>query len=782
MKRRTFFAAAGSMLGAALVPRGRAETPPTAWQSLRLIAGSGASTVERTALEDAAGLFRRAIGATVPIVIESGKWGPSDVVAGCEGTTRSLPRGLTPASGAPGQFAVRGYDAPDGPRIAIAGVDPEGVRNGLYAWMERSGFAFFRDGEVLPSLDGSMATGPEAAIESRPAFRWRGDMIWDNYLGPRRYCAAVWSDAEWERALLFLARRGLNFLEFYPPLEYVLALAFPEARGLSEGAVWKSAVKHAMTKRVLARGRALGIQFMYVLNYGFFPEPIRSLYPTLEWANGHLCANQPELAAMADKTWRTLVAELGTDGIYAIRHRGEEGQSYSDPCRSVTKADGFRQAIGVLRAIDPRATITVWTWGEKLPDLFAALPVDVRAAHIRHGMGGVFADRGQGREQADGAASLPPDRRWLSGQFTVFGGNETLIQTPWSDAGELARDAQASLADGRCDGYFQWPEWSDTSPWISHVISRLAWAPTSFPAPETELRAYARARHGDRADAFLAGVVPILGTGHAHVTSTPRKRLVVPYWLSPGSLAMLEAARNGARTMAAALTSGDPSPRFARDLIDVFTWIGVRQAHVFEASACVHHRAMEQAAATAALDSASATWLALHGLLLTIPELSILDAAQRAGRAGELSDRFVDSFWTNACDFYGGYPLVMSPEAIELVCLPQLATLRQLMTQATDRRERLTLEAPGWFWHDFPDQSWADAVRKMPSEDAAVFERTMKDRLKAVAAIRTPASPHPNASRVAPSEPSNVDRQVTGWFVDRCLFVPLPKPIKGPTG
>ncbi len=117
--------------------------------------------------------------------------------------------------------------------------------------------------------------------------------------------------------------------------------------------MWKSSVKHALAARVLARGRALGIRFMYVLNYGFFPEPVRALYPGLEWANGHLCAHQPELAAMASRTWRTLVEELGTDHLYAIRHRGEEGQSYSDPCRSVTKAEGYRQAVDALQ-ISPR--------------------------------------------------------------------------------------------------------------------------------------------------------------------------------------------------------------------------------------------------------------------------------------------------------------------------------------------------------------------------------------------------------------------------------------------
>ena len=56
------------------------------------------------------------------------------------------------------------------------------------------------------------------------------------------------------------------------------------------------------------------------------------------------------------------------------------------------------QAYDVLRELDPEATITVWTWAEDVPELFGALPGDVRAAHIRHGMGGMFDDIGAGRE------------------------------------------------------------------------------------------------------------------------------------------------------------------------------------------------------------------------------------------------------------------------------------------------------------------------------------------------------------------------------------------------
>ncbi|MCC7181816.1 MAG: hypothetical protein IT177_25785 [Acidobacteria bacterium] len=776
MQRRTFLTrSAAAVVGAGIAGRASGQQTAGGWRSLRLIAGASASSLERTVLEDAAGLFSRAIGATVPVVSEPTTWGPSDILVGCPQTTRAIPEGLVPMDGQAGQFVVRPASSPGGPRITIAGVDSEGARNGLYAWMERIGFGFFRDGEVVPTLAGPLPIDRGEGFGAAPAFRWRGDMIWDNYLGPRRFCAAAWTEAEWERALVFMARRGLNFLEFYPPLEHVLALTFPKAAGLAEGAVWKSSVKHALAARVLARGRALGIRFMYVLNYGFFPEPVRALYPGLEWANGHLCAHQPELAAMASRTWRTLVEELGTDHLYAIRHRGEEGQSYSDPCRSVTKAEGYRQAVDALRSVDPEATITVWTWGERVPDLFAALPAGVHAAHIRHGMGGVFDDRGQGREQRDGPPPLPAGRRWISGQFTVFGGNEVSLQTPWSDAEALARDARASAADAACDGYFQWPEWSDTSPWLSHVIARLAWAPNRFGTVESELRAYARARHGTRAEAFLAASLPILRGGPARFTSTPRKRLVVPYRLSAESLALVQAVRAGARTMAAAMEGGEASPLFDRDVADVCEWLAVHQTQIFEAEAYRRHRTGDQAGALAALDAADDTWEALGRLLAAIPERSILDAAARVVEVGEPSSRFVESFWVNACDFYDGYPLVMSPEAIGLVYRPQLARWRRQMVEAGARRQPMSLESPGWFWHDFPHPAWAEAVRKLPSEDASGFERTMRERLRRVlTSTRRGAAGGANS---APSVPSPAGRAVVQGFVARTTSIPLPPPL-----
>ena len=211
----------------------------------------------------------------------------------------------------------------DGSASRRGGLRPEGARNGLYRLLEHLGFSFFRDGETVPALDGIARLDFE--VEEEPSVRLRGDMIWDNYLGPRRYCAAMWGYEDWERALLYLARNRMNFLEFYPPLERSMALAFPEARGLEDGPVFRAEVKHELSRRVLERGRALGIRFMYVLSYGAFPGPVRALFPHLEWRNGFLCAHQPELPQLTETVWRRLIEDLGTDGWYAIRHRGEEG-------------------------------------------------------------------------------------------------------------------------------------------------------------------------------------------------------------------------------------------------------------------------------------------------------------------------------------------------------------------------------------------------------------------------------------------------------------------------
>ncbi len=731
MRRRDFLKKSGS----ALIALASCGDGPD-WRRLRLVHSADASEIEKAALADVAFLLERAIGAPVPVV-EEGEPGALDVVL----------RAASSSGSKPGGFRI----SRESSGVAIAGSGAEGARNGLYRLLEHLGFAFFRDGETIPSLAGAARIDLE--VEEEPAFALRGDMIWDNYVGPRRYCASTWGYEDWERALLYLARNRMNFLEFYPPLERPMALAFPEARGLSEGIVWKSEVKHDLAKRVLARGRALAIKFMYVLSYGAFPQPVQALFPHLEWRNGFLCAHQPEILELTERVWRRLVEELGTDSWYAIRHRGEEGQSYSDPCRSVTKKGGYLQAFSVLSRVDPEAKATVWTWGEKVPDLFEGFPENVRAVHVRHGMANVFGDRGEGREQKDGPPSLDGGRRWLSAQFTVFGGNETLLQTAWSAALSLSRDASAARTDGNCEGFFQWPEWSGTSPWLSHAVARISWNPETLRDLEPEISRYAKLRHGERAERFLAGFLPLLRDGNARFMSTPRKRLLVPYFLAPECLKTLSEVRAGAQLMNEALEGA--SDLYRRDLFDLIAWTGLRQAQTFEAAAYLAHVDGKRESSTDFLSRAKATWNGLRDVLSQSPVLSLVSSARELERVGELSGQVEDSLWTLGCDFYNGYPLVLSPEAIELVYLPQLEAFRTRLESGVT-----SLADPGWFWHDFPDRRWADSVRRLPAEDPARFEGEMRERLRE--ALRGGAA--------APPSTYSLD-----W-----LEVPLPSPVSEP--
>lgn len=724
--RRTFLAWTGAGLLTPVLTGGCARRPAT-WSDTRLVHGVRADPIERAALADAAALLAGALGRPVPVVAGPVEWTPADIFVASPAPSDALPGDWRCSATEPGSFRL--VAPADGPAVVVAGADPEGARNGLYRLLESVGFGFVRDGERLPALADAPMPPRDLDLERTPAFRWRGEMIWDNYLGPSRSCAATWGPADWERALIHMARAGLNFLEFYPPLDAVWRRAFPDAEGLSDGPVWMAEEKHALARAVLRRGRALGIRFMYVLTYGWFPAGVRRLYRDLEWTGGgYLCAHQPELKELTRLVWGTLVDELGTDHLVAIRHRGEEGQSYSDPCRSVTKAQGMTQAFDVLREIDPEVVATVWTWAED-PALFDALPIEIRAAHIRHGMGGMFADVGSGREQANGRPSLAGDRRWLSGQFTVFSGSETLVQTAWSDPAALAADARTSATDPTCEGYFQWPEWTATSPWLSDTIARLSWDPNGFDAASA-LTQYAAARHGEQADLFLRAFGPLLDAGNARVMVTPRKRCVVPYFLSAGELDRLETVRDGIRASWRDWPT-DATPHLQRDLVDVLSWIGVRQAHVFEAAAHAAYLRSDRVGVQAHAAAAVECWTALRTLLSAVPELSIVESARRMAAEAPVSPRAVDSFWTQACDFYRGYPLMLSPEAIELVFAEQSRRFGRALDAALAAGVPAELPAPGFFWHDFPDPQWEARVVGMPAEDAAAFERQMRARLAA---------------------------------------------------
>ena len=101
-----------------------------------MVVGSNPTAVERAACEDAQSLFEQATGTAPSIVEEKGRFGRFDVLLG-----------TAESSAAAGGFRVRSGDAP---KVVITGQDAEGARNGLYAFMEKLGFRFFRDRDVIP--------------------------------------------------------------------------------------------------------------------------------------------------------------------------------------------------------------------------------------------------------------------------------------------------------------------------------------------------------------------------------------------------------------------------------------------------------------------------------------------------------------------------------------------------------------------------------------------------------------------------------------------------------
>ena len=517
----------------------------------------------------------------------------------------------------------------------------------------------------------------------------------------------------------------MNFVEFYPPISHAMTLAFPKASGI-EGGTWRAKETFDMARAVLKRGRRLGVRFMYVLTYGAFVEQVSKAFPELEWADHFLCAYQPELKAMTTRLWKILIDELGTDHIYALRHRGEESQSYSNPCRSLTKAQGMSQALSIFEELDPGSRVTVWTWSEKVPVLFGALPQKVEAVHIRHGLGKVFSSAPEGREQPNGAAAdMPSPRRWFSAQFTVFGGHETLLQTAWCDSRVIVEDARVSARDPLCQGFFQWPEWSGTSPWLSHFLSELSWDPDSFDSAEV-LHSYAQRRHGSLAQAFLDGFTPFVQAGNAPYMIVPNKRLMIPYRLEKSQLAPLARMLQGLEVMESALRGTDsPALLFERDLIDLATLVGVRLAQSWEIEACLRHSRGEGAGAEEAVRKALDSWSALERLLAQVPERSLIETARLMASEGPLG-KLGYTFWFHT-EFYNGYPLVWSAEGIRGVYRPQCEALLEEIkaTRETGVLPSLRRMA-AWFWRDFPDPSWKESVRKMPDADLDAFEQQIK--------------------------------------------------------
>ncbi len=90
------------------------------------------------------------------------------------------------------------------------------------------------------------------------------------------------------------------------------------------------------------------------------------------------------------------------------------------------------------------------------------------------------------------------------------------------------------------------------------------------------------------------------------------------------------------------------------------------------------------------------------------------------------------------------------------------------MGNAVSRGKRVSLDEPGWFWHDFPERKWADAVKRLPSEDASRFEEEMRARLRN--ALDETAAPVAETSY-----PGRLDVIAARPVISRVLALALPE-------
>ncbi len=97
--------------------------------------------------------------------------------------------------------------------IVIGGSIPEGVQNGMYAFLESLGFGFYLGGETMPKTLPDLTTpeGPHFHKSNSPAFEVRGTLPWFNFLNS----PTTWEPEDFKAYIDQLARMRCNFVGFH---------------------------------------------------------------------------------------------------------------------------------------------------------------------------------------------------------------------------------------------------------------------------------------------------------------------------------------------------------------------------------------------------------------------------------------------------------------------------------------------------------------------------------------------------------------------------------------
>jgi hypothetical protein len=124
---------------------------------------------------------------------------------------------LNPWPTVAGSYRIARVAAENGFRNFIVGADAEGVRSGVYAFLEQFGCSFHLYGDILPTKGAALAA-ITFDITKVPLFALRGMQLWNYWYVGRD----SWSFEDFDLYLTQFPKLGLNFFDFplylYEPL------------------------------------------------------------------------------------------------------------------------------------------------------------------------------------------------------------------------------------------------------------------------------------------------------------------------------------------------------------------------------------------------------------------------------------------------------------------------------------------------------------------------------------------------------------------------------------
>jgi hypothetical protein len=281
--------------------------------------------------------------------------------------------GLDPRSLGSEGALLKSVRANDRDLLLLTGGTEVGACNAVYSFLENElGIGFFIEGEYVPMLQ-SVKLAPLERRETPPA-AIRGLTFHHTWKHPYANNWRLWSFEGWRKAIDWMRRKRMNtFTVFHDEGGYlwgdVIFRTFPEIPKndftLSQfvvDPVWRTELNH----QILRYARESGLRVAFNLFYSQVPEFFAKYHPELKYhdlnmRNLGIAANQPECQQIMKRYWKAILDTYGIDNshVYLVCPYQHERNL---PDYLEDHVVPTRQAVEVLKEIDPEAKIYIESW------------------------------------------------------------------------------------------------------------------------------------------------------------------------------------------------------------------------------------------------------------------------------------------------------------------------------------------------------------------------------------------------------------------------------------